>query len=150
MAFALKSSLTNISSLLPIHAVLLLNSSSIRDFFWVLLLRLRLNGLISFFSLPLLLLRLSHTKGAIEDSDSSIFSLSSAAIDGNGGTNLVIVVDDGRVQSSRLTKSLAGGRGPNSITLTLLAKLREQSDSLKSFSLGLICTNISVFESPPN
>ncbi|GKA82324.1 hypothetical protein Tco_0789072 [Tanacetum coccineum] len=114
------------------------------------------HALISFFSLPLLLLGLSDTKGAIENSSSSTFTLSSAAVVGNGGTNLVIVVDDGRgikeflrggtdligtrcvvvqmegllvrfgnvkdsgkygllfsfsVQSSRLTKSLAGGRG---------------------------------------
>ncbi|GKE87861.1 hypothetical protein Tco_1565336, partial [Tanacetum coccineum] len=99
---------------------------------------------------------LSDTKGSIENSGSSTFSLSSAAVVGNGGTNLVIVVDDGirikeflrggtdligtrcvvvqmegllvcfvnvkdsgkydllfsfSVQSSRLTKSLAGGRG---------------------------------------
>lgn len=39
--------------------------------------------------------------------------------------------------------------GPNSTPLTLLAKFREQIVSLKSFSLGLICTNMSVFESPP-
>ncbi|GKB88796.1 hypothetical protein Tco_0961068, partial [Tanacetum coccineum] len=103
---------------------------------------------------------LSDTKGAIEDSGSSTFSLSSAAIDGYGGTNLVIVVYDGRgikeflcggtdrigtrcvvvqmealpvcfenvknsgkygllfsfsVHSSRLTKSLAGGRGAGSL-----------------------------------
>lgn len=40
--------------------------------------------------------------------------------------------------------------GPNSIPLTLLAKFSEQRVSFKSFSLGLICTNMSVFESPPN
>lgn len=40
--------------------------------------------------------------------------------------------------------------GPNSIPFTLLAKLSEQRVSLKSFSLGLICTNMSVLESPPN
>lgn len=40
--------------------------------------------------------------------------------------------------------------GPNSIPLTLLAKFSEQRVSLKSFSLGLICTNIRVLESPPD
>lgn len=39
--------------------------------------------------------------------------------------------------------------GPNSIPLTRLAKFREQIVSLKSFSLGLIWTNMSAFESPP-
>lgn len=39
--------------------------------------------------------------------------------------------------------------GPSSIPLTLLAKLREQSVSPTSSSFGLICTNIKVFESPP-
>ncbi|GJX38708.1 hypothetical protein Tco_0252011, partial [Tanacetum coccineum] len=66
------------------------------DFFWFFLLRLLLKALINFFSLTLLLLGLSDTRGTIEDSGSSTFSLSSAAIDGNGGTNLVIVVDDVR------------------------------------------------------
>ncbi|GJZ41185.1 hypothetical protein Tco_0588071 [Tanacetum coccineum] len=68
----------------------------IGDFFLFFLLRLLLKALINFFSLALLLLGLSDTKGTIEDSGSSTFSLSSAAIDGNGGTNLVIVVDDVR------------------------------------------------------
>lgn len=39
--------------------------------------------------------------------------------------------------------------GPNSIPRTLLAKFSEHMVSVKSFSLGLICTNINVLESPP-
>lgn len=51
--------------------------------------------------------------------------------------------------NSSVLLSICFFAGPNSIPRTLLAKFREQRVSVRSFSLGLICTNIKVLESPP-